>query len=86
MHLMAYGGNLMQGDPMKAFLAQSGFRQVEATEGKSCELWSNGVESVTLAIGEDEKSVYAVLEDRSMNELNLSELMLALEEPLSQTA
>lgn len=86
MHLMAYGGNVMHGDPMKAFLAQCGFQNVETTEGKSCELWSNGVEAVTLAIGNDEKAVYAVLEDRSMDELNLSQLMIAMEEPLSQTA
>ncbi len=83
---MIYGGNLMQGDPMKAYLLQCGFQQVETTEGKSCELWSNGVEAVTLAIGKDEKAMYAVLEDRSMDELNLAGLMTVLEEPLSQTA
>lgn len=76
----------MTTDPMRAFLSECGFSLVETTRAKSCELWTNGIEAVTLAVDENNRAYYAVLEDRSLQELNLQELREALLPPLSQTA
>lgn len=76
----------MGSDPMKSYLSRCGFSLVEASTKKSCELWSNGVEAVTLVLDEKDSAVYAVLEDRSMEELTLLELQATVHEPLSQTA
>lgn len=71
---------------MKSYLIQCGYSLIETTEKKSCELWSNGMEAVTLVLDEKDRALYAVLEDRSMDELNFQELQAAIHEPLSQTA
>ncbi len=76
----------MGSDPMKSYLIRCGYSLVEASAKKSCELWSNGMEAVTLVLDEKDSVLYAVLEDRSMEELTLPELQAAVHEPLSQTA
>jgi hypothetical protein len=76
----------MWSDPMKSYLTRCGYSLIETSQKKSCELWSNGVEAITLVMDEKEKALYAVLEDRSMDELTLQELKAAIHEPLSQTA
>jgi hypothetical protein len=86
MHHSAYGGSWMWSDPMKTHLIRCGFSLVETSNARSCELWSNGLDAVTVVFDEKDRGLYAVLEDRSMDELNLQELQNALQEPLSQTA
>lgn len=76
----------MWSDPMRSHLFQCGYSLIETSQKKSCELWSNGTEAVTVVLDEKDRALYAVLEDRSMDELNLPQLQAAIREPLSQTA
>ena len=76
----------MTSDPMRAFLSECGYSLMETTKAKSCELWTNGVEAVTLAVDENNCAYYAVQEDHSMEELSLQELRRTLMTPLPQTA
>lgn len=85
-HLRTHGGSQMWSDPMKSHLFRCGYSLIETSDKRSCELWSNGVEAVTLVIDEKNIAQYAVLEGRSMEEVNLQELQMAISEPLSQIA
>jgi hypothetical protein len=71
---------------MKSHLALCGYSLIETSDAKTCELWSNGMEAVTVVLDEQDRAMYAVLEDRSMNEVSLQELKAILHEPLSQSA
>jgi hypothetical protein len=76
----------VRSDPMKSHLALCGYSLIETSDAKTCELWSDGMEAVTLVLDDEDRAMYAVLEDRSMNELNLQELKAILHEPYSQIA
>lgn len=76
----------MQGDPMRMFLVHCGYWRVDSTEEGRYELWSNGSEFVSLAIGEQGLAHHAVLEDRFSAELNLEDLLALLEFPFKQVA
>jgi hypothetical protein len=71
---------------MKFQLALYGYSLIEASNAKSCELWSNGVEAITLVLDELGRTLYAVREDHSMDELNLQGLSAFLQGSLPLSA